>query len=55
MYLFKKNFLKKHNVLFFAAMAFLFVFAQQDINGTNELKFHGNENLQLLWEFNSGG
>ena len=51
----KKTFLKKHNVLFLAAMAFLFVFAQQDINGTNESKFPGDEKLKILWEFDSGG
>lgn len=50
-----KIFKKKHNVLFFTAMTFLFVFAQQSISGTNESKFPGNDKLKLLWEFDSGG
>lgn len=51
----KKTSLKEYHVFFFTAIAFLFVFAQQDISGANELKFPGNEKLQVLWEFDSGG
>lgn len=51
----KKNFLKKHNVFFLAAMTFLFVCAKQDISGTKTSKFPGNEKLKMLWEFDSGG
>ncbi|MGD2085578.1 MAG: hypothetical protein PVH61_05260 [Candidatus Aminicenantes bacterium] len=50
----KKN-LKKHNVLFLAAMTFLFVFVQQDISGANESKFPENGKIKMLWEFDSGG
>jgi hypothetical protein len=51
----KKTVLKKYHVLFFTAAAFLFVFSQQVISGINESKFPGNEKLQMLWEFDSGG
>ena len=50
-----KTFFKKHNVFFFTAIAFLFVFTQQSISGTKASKFPGNEKLQMLWEFDSGG
>jgi len=51
----KKTFLKKHNVFIFAAMAFLLVSMQQNISGEKASKFPGDEKLQLLWEFDSGG
>lgn len=50
-----RTFLKKYHVFFFTAMAFLFVFMQQNISGTNESKFPGAEKLKMLWEFDSGG
>ena len=38
----KTTLLKKYHVFFFTMITFLFVFARQDISGTNELKFPGN-------------